>query len=401
MRQPLQGMRVLDLSQIEAGPMCAAMLAWLGADVIKVEPPGVGDLGRRTLADQPDQDSYYFLFVNGNKRSVTLDLKNPGSRPLLKALVGSADVLVENLAPGVPKRLGIDYETIRRWNPAIIYGSIKGFGASGPYHQYKALDPIAQAAAGAFSITGNTDGPPLKPGPNTADTGAALHLTVGILAAYCERQRTGEGALVEISLQEAAVNFMRARIAEGLTHGIPRPRVGNVVPGIYPTDVFRCHPGGPNDYVVIMVLAVSPHMWDGLLRAIGRQELIGDANYSDPKWRDSNRELVRDLIESWTQRHDKQTTMQTLSGHGVPCSATLDTMEVLNDPHLRERGMVQEMDHTTRGATPMPSFPVILDGEVAPITSAPLLGANNAEVYGELLGFDTQRLSELKAAGVI
>ncbi len=400
MRQPLAGMRVLDLSAIEAGPMCAGMLAWLGADVIKVEPPGIGELGRRSLADAPDRDSTYFLFVNSNKKSVTLNLKHPDGQPLLQALVRSADVLVENLAPGVPKRLGIDYETVQAWNPALIYGSIKGFGASGPYHTYKSLDPIAQAAAGAFSITGTADGPPTKPGPNTGDTGAALHCALGIVAAYCERLQTGKGTLVEISLQEAVVSFMRARIAEALMLGEARGRVGNVVPGIYPTDTFQCHPGGHNDYIMIMAIVVSPHMWDGVLRTIGREDLIGDPQWGDPQWRDAHRDEVKALIEGWTTQRDKQTAMKAFADNGVPCSATLDTMEVLDNSHLRERGMIQDVDHPVRGVTPIPSFPVMLDGEVAPFTPAPLLGHDNADVYGEL-GFDAAQLAKLKAEGVI
>ena len=401
MRQPLSGMRVLDLAQIEAGPMCAGMLGWLGADVIKVEPPKTGELGRQSLADNPATDSIYFVSVNSNKKSVTLNLKHPDAQPLLQALVKSADVLVENLAPGVPKRLGIDYDTVREWNPAMIYGSIKGFGSSGPYSPYKSLDPIAQAAAGAFSITGTADGPPTKPGPNTGDTGAALHCALGIVAAYCERLQTGKGALIEISLQEAVVNFMRARIAEGLLLGEPRPRMGNGVSGMYPTDTFRCYPDGSNDYVMIMALTLSPHMWDGVLRTIEQDKLIGHADWSNPQWRNEHRKEVKDLIEAWTTQHDKHAVMKAFSDNGVPCSATLDTAEVLDNSHLRERGMIQDIDHPQRGLTPIPSFPLQLDGEVVPFTASPLLGADNADIYGELLGADAQQLTAWQEAGII
>src|SRR5713226_10413320 len=268
MEKALAGIKVLDLTQFEAGTSCTEMLAWLGADVIKVEPPKVGEQGRWLVTEQPGIDSHYFILLNANKRSITLNLKSERGRQLFVDLIKQVDVLSENYSLGTLESWGLGYSRLREINPRLIYLTIKGFGTYGPYSKFKSFDPIAQAAGGAMAVTGFPGSPPLRPGPTLGNTGTGIHAACGVLAAYIQRERTGRGQKVEVSMQEAVLNFVRVpMMGTYLTHK-PAGRVGNRLGGAGPGDIFKCAPGGDNDYVFI--LSTSPEMFQSLCKAMGR-----------------------------------------------------------------------------------------------------------------------------------
>jgi formyl-CoA transferase len=247
----LSGICILDLTQFEAGTSCTQLLGWLGADVIKVEPPG-GEQSRRNRPEVPGLDAMFFLLFNANKRSVTIDLKNPEGHALFLKLAERADVVVENFAPGLMERLGLGYDRLATVNPRMIMARLKGFGLSGPYHEYKSFDMIAQAMGGVMSVTGFPDREPVLCGANIGDSGAGVHMAAGIMAAIIERQRTGRGQVVEVSMQEAVANLIRQRYVVHYRDGKPTPRRGNgAPPGAVPDGLYACAPGGPNDYVYI------------------------------------------------------------------------------------------------------------------------------------------------------
>src|SRR5215510_12734300 len=286
----LTGMRILDLTQFEAGTTCTQFLGWLGADVIKIEPPG-GEQSRRNRPEVPGLDAMFFLVFNANKRSVTIDLKNADGRALFLKMVEHADVVVENFAPGLMEKLGLDYERLRAANPKIIFARIKGFGLSGPYHEYKSFDMIAQATGGVMSVTGFADREPVRCGAAIGDSGAGVHLAAGIMAAYIERQRTGRGQVVEVSMQEAVANLIRQRYVAHYRDGQPTPRRGNgAPPGAVPDGLYACAPGGPNDYVYIYVQPMNQGMWEDFARAIGREDLLADPRCLDAPTRWKHRE---------------------------------------------------------------------------------------------------------------
>ena len=399
MTQALDGIRICDLSQFEAGPSCTELLAFLGADVIKVEDPVRGDQGRSGgMGPGPGADSMYFLLLNLNKRSVTLNLKSDEGRGLFLRMLPSFDVLVENFALGTMERLGLGWEPLREAHPQLIYASVRGFGDSGPLSHIKAFDMVGQAAGGAMSVNGDAGGPPQRLGITLGDTGTGVHLAVGILAAYVQRQRTGEGQRVELSMQEAVMNYTRvAMLSHYLTGGTPTFRRGNPMKYMS-ADLYRCAGGGPNDYAYL--LAPLPQMWDSVLETIGRADLIGHEDWSRGAWRSDNWDEVHDLIESWTSRHDKFAVMDAMGGNGVPCSAVFDTGDLLTHPHLRDRGMVARMDHPA-GTFDVPGNPVRLSASPTTVTRAPLLGEHNADVYAELLGLDEGDLNRLRDAGIL
>jgi formyl-CoA transferase len=398
MSRALEGIRVLDLTQYEAGPSCTQMLAWLGAEVIKIEPPA-GEPGRTALSDKRDEDAWFFLLLNSCKRGVTLNLKSPRGRAILEDLVKQCDVVVENMGPGAMERLGFGWEALRRLNPRIIAASVKGFGSTGPYAEYKSFEWIAQAMAGAMSMTGAPDGPPTKAIGGLADTGAGLHTAIGILAALVQRQTTGVGQQVEVAQQEAVVNLLRIHLRETYATGKPAPRQGNRSAAAAPSNIYRCSPGGPNDYVFIHCATVE--MWKTLTRICGRPELGDDARYADRRDRVQFVDEVDAMIEAWTEKRTKHEVREILAGAGVPCGAVLDSAEVLADPHMRERGMIVDLEHPRRGRYPMPANPVRMSESPTEVTRAPLLGEHNAEVYGKLLGYGPDDLAALRRDGVI
>ncbi len=392
----LSGIRVVDLTNNQAGPSSGQMLAWLGADVIKVEETGKGDIARQNMRDRPDADSLFFLSFNANKRSLTLNLKSPQGKDVFRRLLGTADVLLENFGPGALDRLGFGWETLRPLHPRLVYASIKGFGSYGPHSEYKSYEPIAQAMGGAMSITGFPGAPPTYTWASIGDSGSGLHCVVGILAALMQRQATGEGQHVEVSMQDAVVNLIRVGLRDHQRFAKPLERGGNQI-GAVPGTTYRCHPGGPNDYVFVLA---QQQMWHPLLRAIGREDLIGDPRYETADARSRHRDEVNALVDAWTSQRSKHDVMRVLAGAGVPCGACQDTGEVLSDPHLRVREMVVEVPHPVRGRYLTAGNPIKLSASPTTIRMAPLLGQHNHEIL-ESLGYDQAAIAALKAAGAI
>ncbi|HEX5817018.1 MAG TPA: CoA transferase, partial [Methylomirabilota bacterium] len=396
----LTGMRILDLTQFEAGTTCTQFLGWLGADVIKIEPPG-GEQSRRNRPEVPGLDAMFFLVFNANKRSVTLDLKHPDGRALFLRMAERADVVVENFAPGLMEKLGLDYERLRTVNPRLIMARIKGFGLSGPYHEYKSFDMIAQATGGVMSVTGFEDREPVRCGAAIGDTGTGIHTAAAIMAAYIQRQRTGQGQLVEVAMQEVVANLVRGRFVDHYRDGRPSRRRGNEITGGVPGGAYPCAPGGLNDYAYIYVQTMNQDMWRAFVAAIGREDLVADPRCADARTRWEHRDALNDIIAAWTRTRTKHEVMAALGKAGVPCGAVLDTGELLDDPHLNARGQVHTIDHATRGRLRLPACPVRLSASEAPTTPPPLAGEHTAEVLGEVLGLSARDVAELRARGLL
>jgi formyl-CoA transferase len=402
-RPALAGVRVVDLTQFEAGTSCTETLAWLGADVIKVEEPKRGDQGRAASSERAGVDSYYFLLLNANKRSVTCNLKDPRGRELLCQLIQQADVFVENFSPGTIERLGFGYDEVSRLNPRIIYAQVKGFSKGSPYEKHLAFDMIAQAVGGAMSTTGEGDGRPLKPGPTIGDTGTGLHTAIGILAALYQRQTSGRGQRIEVAMQEAVINFCRIAYSSQLMWDKPAPRVGNrgVLGTNAPSEAYACKGGGPNDYCYIYTTRAANHHWERLLRVMERDDLIDDPRFKDNTDRWKHKDEVDAVIAPWVAQRSKREVMEILGNAGVPAGAVYDTSELINDPFLQERGMFPTINHPVRGEMRMPGWPVKMSDSCVPVSSAPLLGQDNLHVYGQLLGYGAEQLEALKAQEVI
>jgi formyl-CoA transferase len=392
----LSGIRVVDITNNQAGPSCGQMLAWFGADVVKVEEPGGGDIARRNMRDRPDADSLFFLSFNANKKSLTLNLKTPQGKEVFRRLLATADVLLENFGPGALDRLGFGYAALRTEYPRLVYASIKGFGSYGPHADYKSYEPIAQAMGGAMSVTGFPDGPPTYTWAAIGDSGTGMHCVIGILAALMQRHTTGEGQHVEVSMQDAVVNLIRVALRDHQRFGKPLQRAGNQLNAV-PATTYRCAPGGPNDYVMLLA---QQQMWHALLKAIGREDLVGDARYETAEARAKHANEVNAVIEAWTSKRNKYEVTKILAAAGVPCGAVQDTGEVLNDPHLHAREMIVEVPHPVRGSYLTAGNPVKLSASPTKIESAPLLGQHNHEVLTSL-GYREADIAALKAAGAI
>ena len=398
MPKALDGIRVLDFTQYEAGPSSTQMLAWLGADVIKIEAPG-GEPGRTALSDKRGEDAWFFLLLNSNKKSVTLNLKSERGRAMFREMAKTADVVVENLGPGAMERLGLGWPTLSKLNPRLIMASVKGFGSGGPYADYKSFEWIAQAMGGAMSMTGAPDGPPMKAIGGLADTGAGLHCAIGILAAIVQRHATGVGQRVEVAQQDAVVNLLRIHLRDTYADGKPVPRRGNTSSAAAPSNLYRCRPFGPNDYVFIHCATVE--MWRTLTEFCGRPELGDDPRYADRRDRVQFMAEIDAMIEAWTEKRTKHEVMEILASAGVPCGAVLDSGEILTNEHLRQRGFIVDLEHPQRGKFPMPGNPVRMSESPTELERAPLLGEHNAEVYGKLLGLSDSHLEALKREGVV
>jgi formyl-CoA transferase len=393
----LQGVRIIDLTQFEAGTSCTLFLAWLGADVIKVEPPEKGEQGRYSTTE-PGVDSQYFIQLNANKRSVTCNLKTPEGKELLTRLIGEGDIFIENFAPGAIEKLGFGYDVVSKINPRIIYGRIKGFAPEGPYANFLAFDPIAQAAGGALSITGEPDGRPLKPGPNIGDTGTGLHCAIGLLGALYQRQFTGRGQLVEVTMQDAVINFHRIAYACQAMFDLPAPRTANasIFAGTAPSEVYPTKGGGKNDYIYIYTTRANSKHWQNLLKLMGREDLNKDPRFDTPQSRAQHCHEVDAMLSEWTKNYEKRDIMRILGDAQVPASATFDTMELSNDPHLRKRGTFATFQHPMRGELTIPGNVIKLSDSDVPIVSPPLLGADNESVYGGILGISDENIKALR-----
>src|SRR5438445_4378461 len=389
----LKGIRVLDLTQFEAGTTCTEALAWMGADIAKVEPPR-GEAGRTGFGD-----AYYFMMYNANKRSLTVNLKSERGLELVNEMVKKADVFTENFAPGAVERLGLGYDVVSAINPAIIYAQIKGFGDGSPYEKGLSFDPIAQAAGGAMSVTGERDGRPVKPGPTIGDTGTGMLMAFSIVSALFDRARTGKGRRLQVAMQDSVMHYSRGMFMSQARTGKAAPRRpaagANAPSGIYP-----CKPEGPNDYVYLLTSRANPEHWPRLLKLIGREELIGDPRYDTAAARVEHEAEVDEIIAGWTRQRTKQEAMAQISGAGVPAGAVFDSMELTNEPSFAKRGILQTVQHGDWQMT-MPTWPVRFDGAPAPVKPAPLLGEHTAEALGDWLGLSAEEAVALREAGVV
>jgi crotonobetainyl-CoA:carnitine CoA-transferase CaiB-like acyl-CoA transferase len=399
----LQTVKIVDFTQFEAGPSCTEAMAWLGADVVKIENPNRGDPGRRLKPGMPDDDPYYFHIFNANKKSVTVNLKSPEGLKLVKDLIAKADVMMENFAPGAIERLGLSYDEVKKINPGIIYAQVKGFGAGSPFEKNLAFDMIAQACGGTFSVTGAADGPPTRPGISLGDTGTGMLMAITILGALYRRKETGEGRRLEVAMQDAMLHYMRIPFSTQGKTGRVAERGGDKVPGIgnAPMGLYPCAPGGPNDYVYIMTSRANPEHWGRLLTLIGREDLVGDKRYATPNDRVEREAEVDALIHPWTKTLTKFEAMQALGAAGIPAGAVLDTGELQNDATFEARGIMQTMRHPVHKPFKMPAWPVRIDGGISRVTSSPVLGEHNATVLGDWLGLDDAALGKLKDGGAL
>lgn len=398
----LAGIKVVDLTQFEAGTSITETLAWLGADVIKVENPKGGEQGRNASSERKDADSYYFMLLNANKRSITLNLKSERGKAMLRDLIAKADVFAENFAPGVIEKLGFSYEEVAKINPRIVYATVKGFGRGGPFENNLAFDMIAQAAGGVMSITGEPDGRPLKPGVTLGDTGTGLHAVIGVLAALFQRTVTGRGQKVEVAMQDAMVNYCRIAYSRQLLTNKACERNGNsVVLGNAPCEVFKCAPGGHNDYVFIYTSRATNAHWENLCDVIGRADMKADPRFATPPQRGNHALEITAEIEKWTAQFTKHDAMQKLGAAGVPCGAVMDTKELYDDPSMRQREIFVEIDHPVRGKIVIPGWPVKMSDSYVKVTSSPILGADNDVIYADWLGLSKSDLAALKKEGVV
>ena len=386
----LDGMRILDMTQWEAGTCCTQSLAFLGADVVKVERPNVGDPGRGRARGEA-KDAEYFLNWNSNKRSVTLHLDTPAGRQLLLDMVPHYDVFVENYGPGVVEKLDIGYDVMSAIHPQIIYVRIKGFGTSGPYAHYKCMDMVAQAAAGAFSITGEPDGPPMRPGPTMGDAGTGMQAALAVAAAWAQKLRTGEGQLIELSMQEAMTYYLRTAVSRSHFGTVPTPRTGN---GDNPfVSLYPCKGNGANDHVFIM--AVNPRMRAGVCRAIGLPDLAAETEAG------AEEANPREHIEAWTRTKTKAEAMSALAEEGVCASQVFETHDLFTDPHLQARGFIEQLSHAEHGDIRLLGWPARMSKSRVAMQAAPLLGEHTDNVLGEDLGLAQDAIDDLRADGAI
>ncbi|TDO47186.1 formyl-CoA transferase [Kribbella sp. VKM Ac-2527] len=408
MAKALEGVRILDMTHVQSGPSCTQILAWLGADVIKLEQP-TGDITRQQLRDLPDVDSLYFTMLNCNKRSITLNMKSDRGKEIFTDLVKDVDVLVENFAPGAIDRMGFTWERLQELNPRLVFASIKGFGP-GRYEDFKAYEVVAQAMGGAMSTTGFEDGPPTATGAQIGDSGTGIHLVAGILAALYQRTNSGKGQRVSVAMQEAVLNLTRVKLRDQqrLAHGPLReypndnfgdevPRSGNASGGGQPGWAVRTAPGGPNDYIYVIV---QPPGWAPIANLIGKPELAEDPDWATPAARLDKLDKMFALIEQWTEQHTKFEVMDKLNALNVPCGPIMSTRELIEDETLAELGAVVEVKHPGRGSFKTVGCPIKLSDSPVQVETSPGLGEHNSVIYGGL-GIDTAELEELKAAGVI
>ena len=412
--EALKGVRILDMTHVQAGPTCSQLLAWMGADVIKFEPPQ-GDATRGQLRDVPGADSLYFTMLNCNKRSITVNMKTAEGKAVFVDLVKQCDIVMENFGPGVLDRFGFTWEKIHEINPKIVMGSIKGFGSSGPYAEFKAYENVAQAMGGAMSTTGVPDGPPFVTGAQIGDSGTGLHLAIGLLGALHQATRTGKGQYVEVAMMDGVMNLCRVKFRDHqrLTrqalseYSVPTeqgmgavPRAGNDSGGGQLGNAIMCKPGGSNDYIYVVV---QEAVWDALAKRIGPDlgmpGLSTDSKFATVADRRKNQNEMWALITNFASNHTKREFMAILNPLDVPCGPIMSTEDLANDEHIRGRDMYVELDHPARGKWWNVGMPIKLSASPAKIERSPLLGEHTDEVLKTVLGYDDSKVAALKTAG--
>src|SRR5690349_15086323 len=393
MSQALEGLRVIDMTHNQAGPACAQMLGFLGAEVIKLEEPKGGDIARAQMNDE-----LFFLAFNANKRSLTLNLKNEEAKAHFRKIIEQSDVLIENFGPGALDRLGLGWKDLQKINPRLIFATIKGFGTYGPHAHMKSFEPIAQAMGGAMCVTGFADGPPTYVWPSIGDSGTGMHMAIGILAALQQRHNSGRGQHVEVSMQDAVVNICRVSLRDHQRFGQPPPRNGNQLGHNVPGTTYPCAPGGPNDYVF---LYAQPQMWPAVAKMLGQPELTEDARFKTVEARWDNRAELNAIVEAWTRQRSKHEVMRLMGDAGVPCGACQDTGEVLGDPHLKAREMIVDVDYPTRGTYQTVGCPIKLSDSPVAVSRPPLLGEHTDELLESLCGVEPDEAKRLRQEGVV
>jgi formyl-CoA transferase len=412
----LEGVKILDFTHVQSGPTCTQMLAWFGADVIKVERPGVGDATRKQLVDVPGADSLYFTMLNHNKRSIELDSKDPVGKEVLTRLVEECDVLVENFAPGALDRMGFGWEAIQKINPRMIMASIKGFGP-GPYEDCKVYENVAQCTGGSASTTGFLGGPPLVTGAQIGDTGTGLHLAIGILAALFQREKTGKGQKVSAAMQDGVLNLCRVKLRDqqrlkagplteysqhgkGIPFGDAVPRAGNDSGGGQPGWILKCKgwETDPDAYVYFITQAA---VWKNICDLIGKPEWKEAPGYATPPERLDKVSAIFDEIEKWTMTKDKFEVMALCNPLNIPCGPILSMKELAEEPSLRETGTIVEVDHPERGPYLSVGCPIKLSDSPAEVKRSPLLGEHTAEILSQVLGFSGADFERVVASGAV
>ncbi len=411
----LEGVRILDMTHVQSGPTCTQLLAWFGADVIKVERPGKGDATRSQLRDIPDVDSLYFTMLNHNKRSITLNTKQDSGKAIFTRLIEACDVLAENFAPGALDRMGFSWERIQEINPRIIYASVKGFGP-GPYEDCKVYENVAQCTGGGASTTGFPDGPPVVAGAQIGDSGTGLHLALGIVTALFQREKSGRGQRVVCAMQDGVLNLCRVklrdqqRLAHGPlkeypqyphgTFGDAAPRAGNASGGGQPGWIVKCKgwETDPDAYTYVIAQAAA---FDALARTIGREDWIDDPEWNTPARRLPKIDQMFAEIEKWTQTRTKLEVMEILNPLNVPCGPVLSMKELAQEPSLRASGTVVEVDHPTRGAYLTVGNPIKLSDSPADVRRSPLLGEHTEEILRDVLGMKEAEIAAARTGGAV
>ena len=413
MAKALDGIRILDMTHVQSGPTCTQILAWFGADVIKVELPGRGDITRGQLRDKPNVDSLYFTMLNCNKRSITINTKNEKGKEVFTRLIKACDVMVENFAPGALDRQGFTWEVIHVLNPRLIYASVKGFGP-GPYEDCKVYENIAQCTGGAASTTGFDDGPPLVTGAQIGDSGTGIHLVAGILAALFQREKSGQGQRVTCAMQDTVLNLCRVklrdqqRLAAGPLMEYPQypngvfgaavPRAGNASGGGQPGWAVRTKGGGPNDYIYVII---QPPGWEPLMKLCGRPELITDPGWATPEKRLPKLDKCFEIIEQWAMKLDKLEVMRQLNQFDIPCGPILDMGEIAAEQALRETGTVVEVDHPKRGKFLTVGNPIKLSDSPTEVKPSPLLGEHTDEILKSIVGWSEAEIAAARKEGAV
>jgi len=412
----LDGVKVLDFTHVQSGPTCTQLLAYMGADCIKVERPGVGDITRGQLRDVKGADSLYFTMLNGNKRSITIDSKNPKGKEILDRLIRHCDVLVENFAPGALDRMGLTWDYIHKTNPRMIVASVKGFGP-GPYEDCKVYENVAQCAGGSASTTGFRDGPPLVTGAQIGDSGTGLHLAFGIVSALYQRMRTGRGQKVLCAMQDGVLNLARVKLrdqqrlahgpldeysqyGEGVPFGKAVPRAGNDSGGGQPGWILKCKgwESDPDSYVYFITQAP---VWADICDVIGKREWKTDPDYATPSARLPRLKEIFNTIEQWTMTKDKFEVMEICNKVDIPVGPILSMKEIAEEQSLRDTGTVVEVDHPTRGKYLTVGNPVKMSDSITEVQRSPLLGEHTEEILLKVLGYSRKEYEEIKASGAI